>query len=145
MIVVLAVAASLTIWIMVKRSAEFSRRAAFHAEEESQCRHFHDVQIEYLANLERKKEADLTLMRKHRGTDLGRNYLELAYKKATEAEDCRSLLSIVVEQIDYHAELRSKYERAAAWPWMLVPPDPPEPPLPHQGETVPAFGPTWIP
>ncbi len=145
MIVMVAVSAALTVWIMLKRTGEFSRRAAFHAEEDSQCRYFHDVQIEYLANLERMKEADLTLMRKHRGTDLGRNYLESAYregvwKRRTAVRFCRSWSS----RSSYHAELRSKYERAAAWPWMLVPPDPPEPPWPHQGEPLPAFGPTYI-
>ena len=27
----------------------------------------------------------------------------------------------------YHAALRRKYERAARYPWLPVPPDPPEP------------------
>jgi hypothetical protein len=30
-------------------------------------------------------------------------------------------------KIDYHANLRRKYERAARYPWLPVAPDPPEP------------------
>jgi hypothetical protein len=144
MIVVVAVAAVLAVWIMLKRSAEFSRLAVFHGEEEKRRRHFYDVEIEILESLEREHEGDLSRIRKHRGTSLGEVYLQETERNIVEAEECRVFLPRLVEQIDYHAELRRKYERAAIQPWISVAPDQPEPRWPHEYEPLPGFGPTMI-
>jgi hypothetical protein len=43
------------------------------------------------------------------------------------ARDYRAEVKLCVKLADYHARLIPKYERAAAYPWLPVDPDPPEP------------------
>lgn len=145
MIVVILVAAAVTIWTMEKRSDGFRRRAAFHATEEEQARYYQEVETECLALLERETEVELSLIRKHQGTSLGSVSLEAAEVKIRQAEEIRAILRAVVELIDHHARLKRKYERASSRPWVSVSPDPPEPRWPFQDEVPLVFGPTMMP
>jgi hypothetical protein len=43
------------------------------------------------------------------------------------ASEYRAEVKLCVKLADYHARLIPKYERAAAYPWLPVDPDPPEP------------------
>jgi hypothetical protein len=43
------------------------------------------------------------------------------------ARDYRAEVKLCMKLADYHARLIPKYERAAAYPWLPVAPDPPEP------------------
>jgi len=145
MIVVVLMAALVTIWTMANRSVGFRRRAAFHAAQEEQRRFYYEVETECLALLEREIEVDLSLIRKHQGTSLGSVYLGSTETSIRQAEESRAILRAVVEQIDHHAGLKRKYERASLLPWVSVSPDPLEPPWPHQGELPLVFGPTMVP
>ena len=46
-------------------------------------------------------------------------------QKLIAAEEARQ--GWLRKQVDYHAEMKRKYENAAARPWSSIPPDPPEP------------------
>ena len=46
---------------------------------------------------------------------------------ATTLSEVRALSTRYAKQAAYHAQLRRKYERAAARPWLPIEPDPPPP------------------
>jgi hypothetical protein len=141
MIAAVIVAAVVTIYTMARRAGDFRRRAAFHAAEELQLRHSLDVENEYLVSLNQDIEHDLNLAFEQPGTDRESYYLGSAKRRTQEVEELRSNMRAALKQIDHHADLKWKYEQAASRPYLLVEPDPPEPPWPDQGP-MPVFGPT---
>jgi hypothetical protein len=54
-----------------------------------------------------------------------------AIQPREEAELVEGMRAEWKRRADYHAAMRHKYERAAMYPWLVVEPDPPEPPEPE--------------
>jgi hypothetical protein len=99
-----------------RRWRGYRQRAASHADQEQEFRLL-SLAAEQAADEARESGAP---DRRSDGDDEPEDRATLSARWAGRAADLRALAS-------YHEFLKRKYERAAARPWLSVPPDPPPP------------------
>src|SRR5579864_1267697 len=113
---VAAVALLLGAWDTGWRWIHYRHLAEYHTAYERDCLNTgQDCQVSYAGLLERSRHA----------ADVGDIAGARAY--VVNAADMGQMVELQHRYSVYHAGLKSKYHRAASWPWLRVEPDPPQP------------------
>ena len=139
-IVATLMGSGLTVKRLIDLRADYQKRAIHHEQNESVAR-FMLGHLEELRGISAGAEAEpvepsMDPATRERLTELMKSDPELQ-KSAANMEQEKKLVKEVTNsfeeaakvarsEVEYHASLKRKYERAAARPWMSIPPDPKE-------------------
>jgi hypothetical protein len=138
MIAVVVVAILTAAGIMVRRSRDFARQAAFHATEEAQRKFV--LEAFFVPSVEdalKEEQKYLKLARAFGSSTPDPFLMEQVASSRQKVEQGRARIDALARQRDYHAGLKQQYERAVTHPWEQVPVDPPEPSYPQFGPPMP--------
>ena len=137
MIAVAVVAILSTAGIMVRRSRDFARQAAFHAAEEERRRFLLWAFAPGFEESFKQEQKDLVRLAYVRNPIRNPDLREQATQSHQDANEEHARMNALERQRGYHAGLKQQYERAVTHPWEQVPLDPPEPPYPRFGAPMP--------
>ena len=119
--------------VMWRRWRDFARVAAFHANEAAKqsgwaTSYDNSAQANRdTARTFRRVASNLRSDRFSLQTPKAQEYLDMADELLAQAFQGARKAKLARQLATYHAELKKKYERAAARPWEFVAPDPPIP------------------
>jgi hypothetical protein len=132
MILVAFCAVSVAVYRLKRLSDDYRSKAAYAKSAEDRFRMLHTMQVE----LAKAEAARVDALRRDKALD--RLALSLSPEMANKPKEIRQVAETMLASTNagvkdsarflaYFKQLRPKYERGARYPWLPVPPDPPEP------------------